>query len=166
MLHKVFENLDKALQYETASAHCDIPCKVYDPATAQIAALTVIRMLDLIQELDVQDSLSLVNQAKLTRLMAVKEEHATKVKDEVLIIWGDYYKQPQFDLLPNTNELVHSIMMQASKCKQHIDRAMGEELLRLVNEFAQGFWLTKGVATYTANSPYPPAESVVYPKLG
>ena len=32
-------------------AHCDIPCKIYDPATAQIAVLSVIRLLDLIAEL-------------------------------------------------------------------------------------------------------------------
>lgn len=166
MLHKIVKNLDKALGFETASAHCDIPCKVYDPSTAQIAALTVIRLFDLIQELNDKGSLTLADQAQLVRLVAQKEEHAAKVKDEIRVIWGDYYKQPQFDLLPNAHELAHSIMLQASKCKQHIDRAMGEELLKLVNEFAKGFWLTKDVETYTANSPYPPAEPVVYPKLG
>lgn len=165
MLHKIVNSLDKVLGFETASAHCDIPCKVYDPATAQISALTVIRLLDLIQELNAKDALSLADHAQLVRLVAQKEEHAAKVKDEVRIIWGDYYKQPQFDLLPKANELVHSIMLQASKCKQHIDRANGEELLKLVNEFAEGFWLTKNVKTFTANSPYPPAAAVVYPKL-
>lgn len=165
MLHKIINRMDKILSFDTASAHCDIPCKIYDPAVAQISALTIIRLLDLIQELADKDSLSLADHAQLVRLVAQKEEHATKVKEEVRIIWGDFYKQPQFDLLPKANELVHSIMLQASKCKQHIDRSMGEELLKLVNEFATGFWLTKNVETYTATSPYPPAESVVYPKL-
>ena len=32
-------------------AHCDIPCGLYDPHAAQFAALTVVRMNQLIQEL-------------------------------------------------------------------------------------------------------------------
>lgn len=166
MLHKVMARLDERIKFETASAHCDIPCKIYDPATAQIAALTVIRLLDLIKELDDKDALTLADQAQLSRLVAQKEEHALKVKEEVRIIWGDYFKQPQFDQVPNAHELTHSIMLQASKCKQQIDRANGEELLKLVNEFAEAFWKTKGVETYTATCPYPPSEQVVYPKPG
>ncbi|MCI4329747.1 MAG: superoxide dismutase, Ni, partial [Thermoplasmata archaeon] len=34
-----------------ARAHCDIPCGIYDPHEAQIAALTVVRMDQLIAEL-------------------------------------------------------------------------------------------------------------------
>ncbi|HFQ62329.1 MAG TPA: superoxide dismutase, Ni, partial [Epsilonproteobacteria bacterium] len=28
-------------------AHCDVPCGIYDPIVAQIAALSVVRMVDL-----------------------------------------------------------------------------------------------------------------------
>ena len=34
----------------TVKAHCDIPCKIYDPAISQVAALSVVRLLDLIEE--------------------------------------------------------------------------------------------------------------------
>lgn len=166
MIHSLLKHLDARWQFATASAHCDIPCKIYDPAVAQISALTVIRMMDMIAELAAKDSLSLADQAQLSRLVAEKESHAIKVKEEIRIIWGDYFKQPQFEQVPNAHELVHSIMLQASKCKQHLDRDMGAELLKLVNQFAEAFWLTKGVETYTATCPYPPAETVVYPKLG
>ncbi len=165
MLHTLIKHFDRKAGFTSASAHCDIPCKIYDPVTAQIAALTVIRMQDLIQELADKDALNIADQALLGRLVAQKEEHALKVKEEVRIIWGDYFKQPQFDEVPNAHELAHSIMLQASKCKQNIDRATGEALLALVNEFASAFWKTKGVDTYTATCPYPPAETVVYPKL-
>ena len=30
-------------------AHCDIPCKVYDPSIAQYAALSVVRLIDIIE---------------------------------------------------------------------------------------------------------------------
>lgn len=166
MLHSLFKRFDQLSPFNQASAHCDIPCKIYDPAVAQINALTVIRMMDLIAELDQKETLSLSDQALLTRLVTQKEEHAAKVKDEIRVIWGDYYKQPQFDLLPDAHELTHKIMLQASKCKQNIDRSLGLELLNLVNEFAEGFWKTKGVDTFIATCPYPPAEQVVYPNLG
>lgn len=166
MMHVLFKRLDNTFSFDSADAHCDIPCKIYDPATAQIAALSVIRLMDLIGELGEKESLSLADQAQLARLVAEKEVHAAKVKDEVRVIWGDYFKQPQFEQFPNANELVHSIMLAGSACKQHIGRENGEKLLTLVNEFAAAFWATKGVDTFTAECPYPPAMQVVYPKLG
>lgn len=165
MLHKILEKIDRHSKFNRASAHCDIPCKIYDPAIAQIAALTVIRLMDLINEISEKDTLNLADHAQLTRLVVQKEEHASKVKEEIRIIWGDYFKQAQFEQIPNTHELVHSIMLQASKCKQHIAREFAEDLLKLVNEFTAAFWLTKGVDTFSANCPYPPAETVIYPKL-
>ncbi len=166
MLYKWLNSLDRKKPFPEASAHCDVPCGIYDPIVAQISALTVIRMVDLIDELAKKSELTVADQAKLVRFVAQKEEHALKVKEEVGIIWGDYFKQPQFDQTPNVPELVHSIMMQGSKCRQNVDRSMALELLNLVNQFAEAFWLTKGVTTYSATSPYPPAESVIYPKLG
>lgn len=165
MIYKVLDQINRKRPFAKAQAHCDIPCKIYDPSLAQISALTVIRMVDLITELQDKSDLTISEQAQLIRLVNEKEAHALKVKEEIRIIWGDYYKQPQFEKLPNTHELVHNIMMQGSKCKQNVDRAMAVELLQLVNQFAEGFWQTKDVKTFTATCPYPPAEQVVYPKL-
>lgn len=166
MLHSLIRRLDSRVALPVASAHCDIPCKIYDPISAQIAALTVIRMMDLIQELAAKDSLNLEEQAQFGRLVAEKEAHALKVKDEVRVIWGDYFKQPQFDQIAGVHDLVHGIMLAGSKCKQKLDPALGDELLGLVNQFADAFWKTKGVDTYKAVCPYPPSREVVYPKLG
>lgn len=165
MLHAITQKLVSKRNIATVSAHCDIPCKIYDPAIAQIAVLTMIRMVDLINELDAKDSLSIKDQAQLIRLVNEKEAHGAKVKEEVRVIWGDYFKQPQFDQVPNVHELVHKIMLQASKAKQGVERADALVLLDLINEFAEAFWLTKGVATYKAVAPYLPSEVVVYPKL-
>lgn len=166
MLHTMLNKVDALASFEQASAHCDIPCKIYDPSTAQIAALSVIRFLDLISEIGSKDSLSLADHAQLSRLVREKEIHAAKVKDEVRVIWGDYFKQPQFEQFPDIHNLVHSIMLAGGACKQHVNRETGEKLLALVNEFAAAFWATKGVETFTAACPYPPSEQVVYPKLG
>ncbi|MDN2659832.1 superoxide dismutase, Ni [Neptunomonas sp. CHC150] len=165
MLHALLNHIDQAKPFETASAHCDIPCKIYDPISAQIAALTVIRMCDLIAELEDKTPLSIADQAQLARLVNEKESHAGNVKHEIRVIWGDYFKQTQFDQVAGIHDLVHSIMLKASQCKQHIDRQNGLELLALVNQFAEAFWTTKGLKTYTAQCPYPPAQAVVYPVL-
>lgn len=165
MMHQLLSHLDQRFSFNQASAHCDIPCKIYDPVVAQISALTVIRMMDMIAELAEKEPLNLADQAQLSRLVAEKESHAIKVKEEIRIIWGDYFKQPQFDQVPDAHETVHAIMLKASQCKQHIEREMGVELLNLVNQFAEGFWLTKSISTYSADCPYPPVEQVVYPKL-
>jgi len=164
MLKTLVSALDRRFKFEVVSAHCDIPCKIYDPAIAQIATLSVIRFVDLIEEqLDKPDSVEKTN--TLTRLIAEKEVHARKVKDEVGVIWGDYVKQPQLDEFPELHELAHSIMLAASACKQKVDRAAALDLLQKVNRFAEIFWATKNVKTYLATCPYPPAEKVVYPKL-
>jgi len=165
MLHSLLSKLDSAVSFKSVSAHCDIPCGVYDPSTAQIAALSVIRFIDLIEEINAKDELSAEDHAKLIRLIGDKETHATKVKYEVNVIWGDYFKQPQFEKFPDTHTLVHKIMMAGSSCKQNVNRENGLELLALVNEFAESFWATKGIETYTAKCPYKPALDTVYPKL-
>ncbi len=163
MKHTIFQTLDHIFHFDTASAHCDIPCKIYDPAVAQIAALSVIRFIDLIQEIGNKDAPSLADQAQISRLVREKEIHAAKVKAEVNTIWGDYFKQPQFEQFPNTNELVHNIMLTGSACKQNVDREKALHLLNLVNEFAASFWATKSIETIIATCPYPPAEKVIYP---
>ena len=47
----LFTKLVKLLPIETAHAHCDIPCGIYDPHIAQLSAHTAIRMIRLIHEL-------------------------------------------------------------------------------------------------------------------
>lgn len=165
MMHTILKNMDALFQFQTASAHCDVPCGIYDPSTAQIASLTVIRMLDLIQELADKGELNVSDQARLSRLVSQKELHADKVKEEIRIIWGDYFKEAQLSQVPGIHELTHKIMMQASKCRQSIDQENGIELLKLVNQFAEGFWATKDVKTKESVCPYPPSQPVIYPVL-
>ena len=36
-----------------------------------------------------------------------KESHAKITKDEITTIWGDYFKQPQFEKFPEIHDLTH-----------------------------------------------------------
>ena len=150
-------------QIKNAYAHCDIPCKIYDPAVSLVAALSVVRLTDILLEID--DLSSLDSQSKLARVVVQKEDEAQKVKDEVNIIWGDYFKEPQLEAFPETHEIVHVIMRLGSKCKQEVSREAAEELLRELNRFVDVFWKTKDIETKTVIAPYPPGLPMVVPIL-
>ena len=147
-----------------AHAHCDIPCKIYDPSTAQIAALTVIRMIDIIEEAIADDGSSEVKTINtINRAIAKKEQEAERVKNETRIIWGDYFKGALIDDAPDIHDLAHNIMLTASATKQTVDRPTAEKLLQQVNQLAELFWKSKGINVKTVTCPYPPSEPTVYP---
>ncbi|MDD1780632.1 superoxide dismutase, Ni [Enterovibrio sp. ZSDZ35] len=164
MLHALMSHIDQHIKLSTVSAHCDIPCKIYDPIHAQIAALTIIRMIDLIEDLP-KGNLSVNQHATLCRLVEQKDVHGKKVKEEICVIWGDYFKQPQFEEFPEIHALAHEIMLLASRAKQELNRDDALALLNKINRFAEIFWTTKGVAVYTADCPYLPSLPTVYPDL-
>ena len=145
-----------------AQAHCDVPCGIYDPATAQIAAHSVARFLDQIAELP-EAPLDLESQARLVRLVAEKESHAAEVKAAIVVIWGDYFKAPHFDAHPELHELTHRILMTASACKQETQVANGRLLVDLVNDFAEIFWATKQTPTERVTAKYKPNLDIVRP---
>ena len=166
MIYQVFETIDRLLPVEAAQAHCDIPCGIYDPIVAQISALTVVRMIDLATDLDsktADKNLAYLN--TISRYVAVKEDHAEKVKQEIRIIWGDYLKAQHLEKYPNAHALVHKIMSLGSKVRQTMDRESAVQLVETVNEFATIFWETKGIAIKRAKAPYSPALELVYPNL-
>ena len=146
-------------------AHCDIPCKVYDPSIIQYSTLSIVRFLDIINS-EIKDSnMNLSQTAQLSRLVSVKEQHAKEVKAEVTTIWGDYFKEPQITEFPEIHSIVHLIMQLASKCKQELNRNNGVELLKQVNKFTEIFWATKNVKTEKFYAPYPPELVIVCPIL-
>ncbi len=165
MFYNFINKLDEKFHFSTVSAHCDIPCKIYDPIKAQVAVLTMIRMVDLLDEFKDNTPFSAKEQAKFSRLVNQKESHGKQVKDEITVIWGDFIKRPQLEKFPEIHSLVHSIMLTASSAKQHINKDITLDLLNKVNRFAEIFWQCKGYETYMAVCPYPPEQAIVYPVL-
>jgi len=144
-------------------AHCDVPCGIYDPNRAQIAALSVVRMVDLMLAAESKHDASYHND--MARYVAVKESEAILCKEEIRIIWGDFIKPPQIAENPEIHTIVHNIMMLGGAAKQHVSREKAMELLAEVNKFSEIFWKIKGVKTKVAKAPYAPNEDVVYPVL-
>lgn len=149
-------------------AHCDIPCGIYDPHEAQIAALTVVRMDQLIGELakpaagakpeDVE-----AYQAKLARYTAVKETHSERVKSELRILWGDYFTPDHVKTFPTLHETFWTAMKAASKARQGTNLADAQELSKKVQEIAEIFWKSKGAKTVRLPSMQKVGGEMVYP---
>lgn len=166
MLYELLEKIDKKVGIEDAKAHCDVPCGIYDPIGAQIAALTVVRMIDIMKELDEHSKEEiLAYHNTITRAILVKEEHGEKAKHEIRVIWGDYIKEQHIKQYPQLPGLVHKIMQLGSKARQTVDRDIALQLVEAINEFAEIFWATKNVPTKKAKAPYKPNLELVYPDL-
>jgi nickel superoxide dismutase len=162
----VLSKLSALIPTGIAHAHCDVPCGIYDPHRAIIGALTVIRMIDIIEELaKTHPEQDVEFDHSMSRAVAVKEQHAEQVKHEVRTIWGDYFKPEHREKYPDLDNLVYEIMQAASKGKQTISREAGMDLLNKVNDFAEIFWETKGKETKRVKAPYKPEEEMVVPIL-
>src|SRR5712692_7721806 len=74
-----------------AYAHCDIPCGIYDPTPAKIAADTVAMMVEKITTLAVNAPDNATRQGFI-RLVVVKEAPAEICKKELQVLWSDYFK--------------------------------------------------------------------------
>ena len=166
MFHELLTKIDKQFGFSAAKAHCDVPCGIYDPIVAQINALTVVRMIDLIADLEAKGGdHGTAYHNSMSRYVSVKEEHAEKAKAEIRVIWGDYIKAQHVEQYPQLHDLVHKIMQLGSKSRQSTDREAAVQFVEAINEFAEIFWATKGVAIKRAKAPYAPALELVYPNL-
>jgi nickel superoxide dismutase len=163
MIYSILSALHKLGFVKTAKAHCDVPCGIYDPAPALIAAVSVVRHMDILHEMNSDDPIALANAS--SRNIASKEKEAEKVKHEIRIIWGDYFKGPLLEKYPNIHALAHSIMLKGSACKQDVQREDALALVELVNEFAALFWDSKGIAYKRGRTAYAPHLNIVYPLL-
>jgi len=135
-----------------AYAHCDIPCGIYDPHAAQLAALTVIRMVQLIQGLQAPDEAGGKTAwdtygAQISRYTAVKEEHAKICEHEIIVLWTDYFKPEHLEKHSKLHEIVWNTCKLTSTVKQQINMEAAQQLLAGTQQIAEIFWDTKGVAT-------------------
>ena len=123
------------------SAHCDIPCGIYDPVSAKIAAQTVQKMVLRIESLDYAGNADTAN--TLARYITVKEEHAELCKHELRVLWADY-TWPGTD----ANDIAakfNAALKLASQCKQSVSMESAEALVAAIDDIASVFWSTKGV---------------------
>jgi len=136
----------------TASAHCDGPCGVYDPASARIAAEAVVNMTKKILDLDPKLEPDYEN--TVSRYIQIKEEQAQITKDELLILWTDYFKPHHLEQYPQLHEKFWNATKLCSATKVSVDLDKTLELMKAIKEIQEIFWATKersDVQWYTAS---------------
>ncbi|MCY4651928.1 MAG: superoxide dismutase, Ni [Dehalococcoidia bacterium] len=133
--------LARLIPVREASAHCDIPCGIYDPVSAKIAAQTVQKMVLRIEALELSSDASSAN--TFARYITVKEEHAELCKHELRVLWADY-TWPGTDANDIASKFNAALKL-ASQCKQTVSMDSAEALVAAVDDIASVFWSTKGV---------------------
>lgn len=156
------KNLLNILPLKIAYAHCDIPCGIYDPHQAQLAAHTVIRMTQLLSEVKRDNETKAEHD--VARTTDVKEEHSNIIEEELETLRNDYFKEEHYKEYPNLNGLFVKTLKSASKARQNIDIAAAEETLSGILEIAEIFYKTKGVTPVRVKSVYPTGGEMVFYK--
>ena len=136
------------LKPRAAYAHCDIPCGIYDPLVAKIAAQTVQKMVLRMQALEAPQPGSPASERQtfantFSRYVTVKEEHAEKCKEELRILWADY-AWPGVDAGEIAAKF-NSALKLAGQCKQTVSMDHAESLVAACDDIAAAFWTTKNV---------------------
>ena len=141
---------------EIAEAHCDAPCGVYDPASARIAAEAALSMTKKILDLKAPESgdakAAAAYQNTLTRYIVVKEQQAHIAKEELLILWTDYFKPVHLEKYPNLHDTFWKAAKLCSAVKVEVSLEHATELMDAIKEIHSIFWASKDrdVAWYTA----------------
>jgi nickel superoxide dismutase len=119
------------------SAHCDLPCGVYDPAQARIEAESIKAIIAKVADNDDPDF--------RTRAVLIKEQRSELVKHHLWVLWTDYFKPPHFEKYPQLHTLVNEAtkLAGASGTKGEMDAGKADELLAKIDEIAEIFWETK-----------------------
>ena len=141
---RVVHWIDGVLGIEPVYAHCDVPCGIYDPHGAAIAARTVHTMNTKLTALPFPaPSASAQEQFEhrntVVRMVQTKEQHVQICKQELLILWTDYFKPEHVSLFPDLHETFWKAAKLCSYNKQHVDTAKSQELMDAVGKISEMF---------------------------
>ena len=136
--------VDRVMGIEPLYAHCDVPCGIYDPHMAAIAAKTVHTMNKKVTDLPMPGPSAsaqeqLEHRNTVVRMVQTKETHAQLCKQEMLILWSDYFKPEHLTAFPDLHETFWKAAKLCSASKQHADLGKAQELVDAVNKIADMF---------------------------
>ena len=146
MLKSLLNQVDKLWPAREVSAHCDGPCGVYDPASARVTAEAVKSMTTKILDLKPADdspAAQIAYQNTLSRFIAIKEEQAQKTKEDLLILWTDYFKPEHLAMFPDLHETFWNAAKLCSACKVEVSAHHAQELVDTVKKVHEMFWKSK-----------------------
>ena len=122
----------------TVSAHCDLPCGVYDPAQARIEAESVKAICEKYQGNE--------DPVFRTRALFIKEQRAELVKHHLWVLWTDYFTPAHLEKYPQLHDIFWRATKEAGLSKRSQDPEQGQRLLDAIAEIDKIFWETKQAA--------------------
>jgi nickel superoxide dismutase len=135
LLSRINNLLDSTSTALKVSAHCDLPCGVYDPAQARLEAQSVKACMEKYNASDDADF--------KVRATFIKEERSDLVKHHLWVLWTDYFKPAHLEAHPNLHELFWTATKTAGEAKKTNDVAVADKLLGEIDAIAEIFWETK-----------------------
>lgn len=146
MIAAVMRRTEAVVRPALVYAHCDVPCGIYETSTMVMAADTVHKMVEKIVELkapgaDPQQHRDFTN--TVVRMTTTKEEWAQKCKQEILILWTDYFKDEHLAKFPDLHAKVWKAARLCSQAKRTVDLNVARQLKEAVAEVAKIFAETK-----------------------
>lgn len=139
--------LDTISPPRKAYAHCDVPCGVYEPDSAMWAVETCQKLVEKLLALEApaagNKQAQLEYQNTVTRAVLVKEEYAQICKEQILILWTDYFKPEHLAKWPDLHEKVWKATKQCSIVKRTVSLDEVNKLRALAVEIAEIFKASK-----------------------
>ncbi len=120
-------------------AHCDVPCGIYETDTMTHAAATCKRMVERypVTKEGVNFNPEEMNQA--VRCIETKEKFAQKCKDELYLMWSDYFKPEHLEKFPDLHTKFWMAAKQCSVVKQHVSITECDKLIEMVHDISHMF---------------------------
>ena len=135
LLDRLIALVDRLSPPPLVSAHCDLPCGIYDPAQARIEAESVKACQDKYQASD--------DEVFRERAILIKDDRAELVKHHLWVLWTDYFKPEHLEKYPELHQLFWDATKAAGKARQSVDPTTGQQLLDLIGQIDKIFWETK-----------------------
>lgn len=140
------------MKLKKAYAHCDIPCGVYEADSALWAVETCQKLVEKLLALEEPADLrqgqgdkqaAMEYQNTVTRAVLVKEQYAQICKEQILILWTDYFKPEHLAKWPDLHEKIWKAAKQCSIVKRTVSLEEVAKLRGFVVEIAEIFKASK-----------------------
>jgi nickel superoxide dismutase len=132
---RIIRAADRILAPQLVSAHCDIPCGVYDPEQARIEAESAFKIIGKYHESD--------DEHFKARCIAIKEARTDIAKHHISVLWSDYFKPEHVEQFPDLHEVCWKALKQCSTVKRSLDQEDAQTLLDMIDQI-DTMWIETG----------------------
>lgn len=127
----------KLFSIKPVYAHCDVPCGIYETDTMMHAAATTLRMVEKIEALGEVDTTEKHN--NFIRMVNTKEKHSQLCKEQLYILWSDFFKPEHLEKFPNLHTDFWMAAKQCGKVKQTVSKEEAQKLIDMVHDISHLF---------------------------